>query len=540
MQVTIHPFPIATGAWEEAYNKPLAERGEYSSTGDTLSFTQVSGMIMGTPWDEFTYKEYLYNMAYDRADVHVFTTRTFDKQIEEGRRQGVQELISFHRDNQKMSLNRFMAFVEGKSLIPLKGEPYYDHIRAGFVAFLKEFEQLHGGLYHNDLNRVLTDNVKWSWTYLKPWVEASDYQKQAIRVIWYGDATKSEIYFLRFLMLLGVDVLAFHPEGKNIFAVHLAGLNIPARNYVNTLPYEPLSTSKPMREATVAARASAELEQMFQAGGVYTFTPWQFRDHSPQSITLHTTIDEVRLISEARAFIRPSFEVKNKIVYVPVLFSKICGISKDRLSYAQRYAALVASELTIAVNQFPFTTEVRGYHRFHYDQSLTRGEMDANKIISAEWWKYSHLPRGLQLGLAGAISRYVSKASLKPLPGEDIQIYLFSQALELPPTLLQLLQKFDYAQIVPTLLIFNDGKSGMFSRSDIARILLLNELGMDVLLYNPTGQQDLELHIDTKLFDTHWLEDVCFEQNHQLQLDLACGKTRTKKAVKGFINKIFN
>lgn len=35
------------------------------------------------------------------------------------------------------------------------------------------------------------------------------------KVVWYGDATKSQLYFLYYLMLVGCDVLLFHPAGTD-------------------------------------------------------------------------------------------------------------------------------------------------------------------------------------------------------------------------------------------------------------------------------------------------------------------------------------
>lgn len=36
-------------------------------------------------------------------------------------------------------------------------------------------------------------------------------------VIWYGEANKSQLYFLYYVMLIGCDVVLFHPEGKDQF-----------------------------------------------------------------------------------------------------------------------------------------------------------------------------------------------------------------------------------------------------------------------------------------------------------------------------------
>jgi hypothetical protein len=82
----------------------------------------------------------------------------------------------------------------------------------------------------------------------------------------------------------------------------------------------------------------------------------------------------------------------------------------------------------------------------------------------------------------------------------------------LPENILRVLQKFDYPQQVPRLILYNTEKNGNISRSDACLILLLNELAFDIVLFTPTGHNDLEVYIDEKHYDVHWLEEVAFGQ----------------------------
>ena len=516
MQFNIKRLPIAVTNWEEMFNKPLTERDGYSFDENGFSYTQVAGMILGTPWDALTYREFLCNLTFDRKDVHVLTSGGKDKQISNNQLQSIQRIMNFHRESNGLSVNRLIAFMEGESLFPLKEDKdYYIHLRKACTDLFKTFEAQNKTLLHNDFGRVLTDIVKWSWNYIEKWITETDYKKQPVRVVWYGRATTSETYFLYFLIILGIDVLIFHPEGENIFA-HLQGVEISICSYPNILEFEPLPASKSMREATVAKKASAELEQILGGEGIHIFKPWQLREHLPIAVTLHTTYDEVRLISREKAFVRPGFEVNDKKVHIPVLFSKICGISKERMEYAQNYRELLNTDMVVSRTTFPFSAEVKGNHRFHYEQSLVSGELDPQRIVSANWWRYKLLPNGLQVGLASTISRYVKSAKLKPIPGEDVRHFLFTQAMEIPDDIMQIMQRFDYSQTVPKLVLFNNGNSGEISRADAARILLFNEFGFDIILLNPTGQNDIELYIDSGQFDSHWLEEISFEEDHQL------------------------
>ncbi|WP_374049774.1 YceG family protein [Neobacillus sp. PS3-34] len=121
----------------------------------------------------------------------------------------------------------------------------------------------------------------------------------------------------------------------------------------------------------------------------------------------------------------------------------------------------------------------------------------------------------LQKGIANAIRRICDKQALKPIlkeSAEELKIYLFSQAMQTPKTIIQLLEKFDYSQLVPKLILYNNEQTGSISRSDAALLLLLNQFGIDIILYNPSGHNDIEAFLTEALFDTHWLEEVVFDQ----------------------------
>jgi hypothetical protein len=217
-----------------------------------------------------------------------------------------------------------------------------------------------------------------------------------------------------------------------------------------------------------------------------------------------------------RAFIRPGFEVIKNEVNIPCVFAKVAGISNNRGEYWNRLREFTEGELSISVKQFPMTQEVKQSYHYHYQQSIgSGGKLTSEKIMAGNWWKYNYLPTGLQLGVAAAIARCCENPRLKMLPGEkkeDVQQYLFKQAFSLPENILRVLQKFDYPQQVPRLILYNTEKNGNISRSDACLILLLNELAFDIVLFTPTGHNDLEVYIDEKHYDVHWLEEVAFGQ----------------------------
>ena len=118
-------------------------------------------------------------------------------------------------------------------------------------------------------------------------------------------------------------------------------------------------------------------------------------------------------------------------------------------------------------------------------------------------------------GIGAAIARHVEKPILLPQAGEsleDVKLYAFSQSMSLPDAVIQSIQLFDYPQFVPTFLFYNEEKDGELSRPDANAIALLHSFGLDVIIINPQGHQDVERWIEQETMDTHWLDERSFNE----------------------------
>lgn len=506
--------------WPRLLEKPLKERNLYGIEGTSLRFGQLVGRFLGTPLNETEYWNSLYSLRYEsKIRVHVLDEQ-LDKTISADRLQAIQEVLLIHQKENGLSINRFVAFLKGYNLIPLSNHKWLHHqFQITIMELLKFFKANHpNGLLDPSFRRVIIDLIKWLWNYIALWIKEFSPEDVGLpKVLWYGDANQSEVYFLYFLILLGCDVLIFHPEGKDV----LSDIDPQQQltfiyRYPSQSPLEPFPKQKRKTESTIARRASIELDQMLDSEQSLLFKPWKLRNHIPIPLTLKTTYDEIFLTMKERALVRSGFEVIKNEVSIPCIFAKVAGISKDRSEYWSRLREFTDGELTVSVKQFPMTQEVKQNYYFHYQQSIgSEGKLSTQNIMAGNWWKYRYLPTGLQIGIAAAMARYCENPRLKRLPGEnleDVQLFLFKQAFSIPENMLRVLQKFDYPQLVPRLILYNTENNGTISRSDAALILLLNELSFDIVLFNPAGHNDLEVYIDDKHFDVHWLEEVAFGQ----------------------------
>jgi hypothetical protein len=447
--------------------------------------------------------------------VHLLSEESLNKSIDNQHFQAIQKVLNINHE-QKLSINRFTAFLDGEQLLFKAKDPaIHRKIREAMINTLELFSRREkDGIMSHELRRVLVDVIKWSRNHVYALLENINPQREMPKFLWYGDAKKSHQYFLYYLIKLGCDLVLFHPEGIDVLA-DVSDEDIFTHHFQNKKPAEPFPKEKRSRKTTVAYRASREIETILNQEGSGLYKPWQLRDYTPSSITLKTTYDELYILGKEIAMVRPGFEVGDGQVKIPSLFSKIQGVSKNRKEYWERLQTLSKFEHSHLIRQLPFTWSSPNDFRFHYRNALGNdGLLVPEIMIQAHYWPYKFLPTGLQMGIANAVRRICEKPGLKSLPGEsmeEVRIYLFSQAMFTPKEIIQLMQKFDYSQHVPKLIIYNNECHGTLSRSDAALILLLNQFGIDIIIYNPPGHNDIENYLEDGLFDTHWLEEVIFE-----------------------------
>ncbi|MDP4083535.1 MAG: YceG family protein [Bacillota bacterium] len=516
-QLKIHQVSLSFENWLGVLKKPIPERSEFLLENGIIQIGQVLGEFLGVPLDVDEYYNQLYDFihAHD-LNIQLLSEDSLDKTIQNQHFQSVQKVLNIYHE-QKLSINRFTAFLDGEMLLLRpKNTVLFRKAREAMILTLELFSQKESsGLANTELRRVLVDIVKWSINHLDPVLKEADPMREMPKFLWYGDFKKSHQYFLYYLIKLGCDVIVFHPEAKDVLT-EMISEKIFIYHFPNQEAAEPFPKEKRSRKMTVAYRASKEIDTILHQDGMGLYKPWQFRDYTPTSITLKTTYDELFILGKELAMIRPDFNVGNGIITVPVLFAKVHGVSRNRKEYWDRLHAFSQLENGLLIRQFPLTGNISNDFRFHFRNALGRdGLLDPEKIMKAHYWSYSHLPAGLQIGLAHAIRRLCERPKIRRLANEndeEVKIFLFSHSMQIPKSIIQLLEKFDYSQHVPKLVLYINEQNGHLSRSDAALLLLLNNFGIDIIIYNPSGHNDIENYIELDSFDTHWLEDVVFEQ----------------------------
>lgn len=515
-QLIIHTLPVTYDNWLSFLGIPPHQRPFYEKNDRITHISQVTASFIGIPLDDNEY----YNQLYDYVHSHeliLLNDQNLNNSKDHIRLKTIEEIIQMSKE-QSLSPVRLVTLLEQEQLLPVSDHILLNQqIKNAAIKMIELYTSTEKrGLSSKEFSTVLADVMGWGLNELHHHIKKANPDSEIPAFLWYGNYQKSHQYLLFFLTELGFDLVTFTPAGNDALSIAaLGGLDHFTHVFPETRVPERFPTEIRKQTATVAYRASKQIERILNHEGSFFYKPWQLREYIPSVITLKTTYDELFLVAGEKAMFRPYFDIQRKNVRIPALFAKINGVTTNRREYWKRLHRLLLLEQTFLIKSLPVTSGSNSDFRFHYHKSLDNGGLlDPQKMADSHYWKYNHLPEGLQIGIGSAIRNICSSPQLKPQNSEredDVKVYLFTQAMQIPENILKILQKFDYSQEVPKLLIYNNELNGSLTRADASLLLLLNQFGLDLIIYNPAGHSDIEKYIDKSAFVSHWLEEVVFE-----------------------------
>ncbi len=216
---TLQPYALKDESDLKQFETLLEKRPQYELTENEMKFSYIACRILGVPNDVDEYFNELFDYS-EAKGIEVLHEQNLNKVIDSEKLRHIQEVFGLHQEAPNgLTVNRLVAHLSGKQLLPKVDNPDLQHyIHTTFISLLKLYEKQHNqSLKTEGFRRFLIDIIKLSENYVAKWFTTINYKKQMPRIVWYGDAQESRIYFLYFLIMLGCDVLYYHPEGKDGF-----------------------------------------------------------------------------------------------------------------------------------------------------------------------------------------------------------------------------------------------------------------------------------------------------------------------------------
>ena len=511
MRLIPHNYEDQMKKWEEVVSEKLYMRPIYLTTDRELQYSRVAKQFLGTYSNSYDMQEYLYTLTNSGVNWTLLFNH-LPKEIDAAKRTEIVNILQMHREK-PITLNRFMAFFAGKQLLPLMNTKYRDHFVHTLRSWLEFLQIRYPNLKSNQLQRIFLDFVKWANYYFPKWLEENDFENSPPRILWYGPAKESEALFVYFLYLFGCDVVIFEPDGTDILKPY-GIMDFPTESLHQKTELFNFPFDRPVKVQTVTSQAAEQVQQHLYDNSAINY-PWKYAEHETRTRILNTTYDELFILSEAQLYLREGFSDEENIVYLPVLFAKIEGVSNHLPDYAQNVRRLQQRELTHVATKFPLLQEQKSNMQFHMRDASTNGQLDPEKIMQLSIWPFKNMQVGAQRNIAKTMIRVIESNYLLPIQGQTKQSheqYLFGQMLLAPMEIMRLYQQFDYSFVNPTIVIFKEEQSGNMQRQDAVLLVFLSMLGFDVFIFSPGGSLSIEHYITGQLLNTYRLEKISFDQ----------------------------
>ena len=351
-------------------------------------------------------------------------------------------------------------------------------------------------------------------------------------ILYYGDISQSEMYFLNFMTQCGFDTIYITPNKANLKLVkekNIGGLmqilELPQSKDSGTYPAKAIKT----KVATVAYNAERDLDTMLYSGDTGIYRSFQFPNS--QSVTLKTTYEEISILWKQEAKFRTGFSTSGNLVSVPNIFAKISGVENGNLN---NYWDNVRSKLTantilnIKKNdpQNEPNVDLGAYRQFYRN-----GEYDLEKLKATTVNKFSYLPDRLQDMLLYKLQETASSGFLK-LQGDELMGSILYHGMNLSKQFVQIIQRFDFTREIPKL-IYIDAVEATFTLWECINLVLCNLIGFDILIFTPTGYKNLETYVSSDAFEEHIMDKFLYD------VEVPKFKIPSEDKNSGFFGKLF-
>ncbi|KEI02340.1 YceG family protein [Clostridium botulinum] len=290
------------------------------------------------------------------------------------------------------------------------------------------------------------------------------------------------------------------------------------------------------RTETQAFKASEELNEVLHDKESGCYRSWQFANYKVNKDTLKTTYDEIVLWGPQEAMIRPGWKIEENEVTIPNLFSKVMGVHENIKEYKNEINQLIQETNTLFYKRFPINKKriPKDMNRVYKSVLNIRGKIDKERLMTSNYWKYEKLNPMLQniiadkiiefcnissfwkhknfkiklrMSLINRIITFISSLIYDNTRDERImKISIFAVLTNLSDELLGILKNFDYPMKVPKIIIYNNNNKKNLTFEDSIILMFMNCMGVDIIIYNPTGTSDIENYIKEENYDIHRLE----------------------------------
>lgn len=391
-------------------------------------------------------------------------------------------------------------------------QPLNNTIKLAFQETLELFEQIEANSSIFKKENFALKLIGWINKYFAALYKSFHFLDNP-KVLYYGEIKLHEAYLLIYLSKIGCDVLYVNSDIQKDSTFKQID---PEEKHTKLIQYEHSKEleqfpqhERTVRKATVAYSAAQEIEQVIYTEDVGLFKPWQFQNSMTKPITLKTTYDELKILWQEEAKIRPEFKVVANTVYVPNLFAKIRGTNEQLSHYWHDYRELTSAKNSYLITSLPFTKVSYSKRDLYASAFLfnSAGLIDKEKLFKSPFYRFSYLKTSLQEFIINKTNELINADVFINNNDKELRLKILMTIFTMEDNILRLIETFDFPAKIPKFIVYDSTKN-IFSDEDAIIIAFLNLVGIDIAIFTPTNYNNIELKLREDLLDVHQLPEI--------------------------------
>lgn len=383
-------------------------------------------------------------------------------------------------------------------------------------------------------NNFITKLIVWAFTYLK---EVDFYDEINPKVLYYGQISKHEIYFLYLLYYMNFDVLYINPLKEEFFDEIDIYKETILESYMEIGEIETLQKKCDKGQVidvveTLTKKIQIEVhDELFNNTGL--FKPWQFRDGFTKSLLLDTVLDDLYIYYNEPARLREGFEVNKKTVSVPCFFFKIDGEYFKKKEYQKLVKYCIKSPKVLFFNGSSISKESSFGNEIYKIMffELSDGTFDIKDIKNLPIYNLHKFSVETQDLMLNKFNEIILKKDIyvNTLQKEE-KLKLLSLILNLNEEIIKAIDSFDFVDKVPKIVIYLNNEQNLTYSSKLLLGYLAN-IGFDIIIFNPSSLCNITDVINKERFINFRLDEINYNSNYN-----KLGFFSTQNKIKKFLN----
>lgn len=375
----------------------------------------------------------------------------------------------------------------------------------------------------NIRNNFITKIIVWIYSFFR---EINFNDDISPKCIYYGNIERHEIYLLIIVYLMGADVVYINPLKEEYFEDIDKDNLSKCEKDMGILAIESFEVKSSRGQAIenvegITKQIEREVQQqLFENTGMYK--PWQFRNGYTKSLLYDTRLEDIFIYWDEPSRLREGFKVDLDVVKIPCFFYKIDGQYSNQFEYQKLVRHCIKSNNTIFFNDGNISKDyivTDDMYQLMFCQ-LSDGTFDIEEVKKLPIYKFGKYSNEVQDFILKKFNETISDKNIyvKNLDKEDI-LKLFVLVLSLNEDIVRMIDNFDFIGNIPKIVIYLNNEDSI-SDSMVMLLGYLHNIGMDIVIFNPSGLFNINKILKENIVNVSRLEQMNYKSTYRSIVNL--------------------